>query len=295
MEPFELENAEFGEPLTEVEASQRRAAATSRLCNLPLFSRGAIRLLTIASDDDGAVAEFEEVFRSDPGLAAELLLFANSAQFGFQARISSIGHALSVLGLERARSLASRIAMSFYLRASSRKEVQVVWSHSIATAVLAEHIAAAKGCSKPMLFTAALLHDLGSLGLLLTSQSSYPELIALKLVDVRESARIETVLWGLNHAEAGGILADTWGFPSSLRRCMSEHHGHVNASEDPLLHVVQLACLLASSLGFPEVFASAGAHTQGPTAVLPPELVDRPEFGLARLHELIAAQIAPSN
>jgi HD-like signal output (HDOD) protein len=293
MEEFRLEDPVIRPPLTEAEISRRRAATTSGLCHLPLFNQGAIKLLSIVSDDDQATADFEAVFRSDPGLAAELLLVANSAEFGFQARISSIRHALSVLGLERTRSLAARIAMSFYLRTSSREEVRAVWSHSIASAVLAEHIAAANALPTPGLYTAALLHDIGSLGLLLTSTSQYPELVALKLVDLQEANSIDTMFWGLSHMDAGILLADTWGFPTSLRRCISGHHGHVSASDDPVLNVVQLACRLAGCLGYPEVFLGADEKPEGPTAVLAEALPRRPEFTAERLQELISKQMAP--
>ena len=290
MGQFTMEDSADREPFSENEISQLRVTTTVRLCNLPLFNQGAIKLLTIASADDGAMAEFETVFRSDPGLAAELLLLANSGAFGFRARISSIGRALQFIGLERSRSLASRIAMSFYLRTSSRKEVQAVWSHSIATAVLAEHIGVVTGRPMPILFTAGLLHDVGTLGLFLTSRGQYPELIALKLADVEEASRIETLLWGVSHTEAGAVLADAWGFPASLRRCISDHHGDVSASDDPLLSVVQLACGLASSLGYAEAFVAAG----GRTAVLPPDLARRPELAPELLQDLITTQMALS-
>lgn len=278
------------EPLTEEDIARLRAATTRRLGNLPLFNRSALKLLTIASDDDNAVASFEAVFRSDPGLAAEVLIVANSAEFGYWGRISSIEEALLVLGLDRARSLASRIAMSFYLRASSRKEVQAVWSHSVATAALAEHVASAGARPAPSAFTAGLLHDVGNLGLLLTSQRACPELIALKFVDAPEAAAFETTLWGIGHTEAGAFLADTWGFPESLRRCIADHHGEVGASDDPLLHVVQLACGLATSLGYPEAVAVTG-QADGPVPLLPPDLIRRPDFAPERLHELVAKQL----
>src|ERR1035441_10623183 len=91
MGQFTLEDSADREPFSENEISQLRVTTTVHLCNLPLFNQGAIKLLTIASADDGAMAEVETVFRSDPGLAAERLLLANSAAFGFRARIPRIG------------------------------------------------------------------------------------------------------------------------------------------------------------------------------------------------------------
>ena len=118
------------------------------------------------------------------------------------------------------------------------------------------------------------------------------KLIALKFVDAGEAAACETALWGIGHTEAGAFLADTWGFPESLRRCITDHHGQVSASDDPLLHVVQLACGLATSLGYPEAVAVTGL-SESPTPLLPPDLIRRPDFAPERLHKLIANQLAP--
>ena len=184
--------------------------------------------------------------------------------------------------------------MSFYLRSSSRQELRAVWSHSVATAVLAEHIVAVTAWSSPGFYTAGLVHDVGSPGLLLTSYDRYAGLIALKLVDVEEAARIERALFGVSHAEAGAFLADTWGFPAPLRRCISDHHGNVREADDLLLYVVQLACRLASSLGFPEAFVMPGQRTEDPMEVLPPDLGRPPEVSMQRLQDLIAAHMDPS-
>src|SRR5580698_10487610 len=104
------------ESLDEEDILTRRSRTFDRLSRLPVFSRTALKLLTIATEAESAREDFEAAFRSDPSLAADLLTLANSAEFGFRAKVASIPHAISLLGLERARSLACTIAMSFYLR-----------------------------------------------------------------------------------------------------------------------------------------------------------------------------------
>src|SRR5204862_5311982 len=98
----------------------------------------ALRLLNIASDGNTAVAEFEKVFRSDPSLTTDLLLVANSAAYGPRSPIETIRHAITFLGVERVRTLASTIAFSYQLRGIPQTpSLAAVWTHSIATAVIA--------------------------------------------------------------------------------------------------------------------------------------------------------------
>jgi putative nucleotidyltransferase with HDIG domain len=269
--------------------SRREARSRSEGCAQPT---GAIQLLTVAIDDDGAHEEFEGAFGSDPGLASELLLLANSAEFGFPARISSIGRAITLLGLERIRSLASRIAMSFYLRLSSRADIRAAWAHSLATAVLAEHIVAATQPQVQIYYTAGLLHDIGSLGLLLTSQEQSAELIARQPSDAVAAAALEDALFGLSHTEAGAFLADTWGFPAGLRACICDHHRLEAAPRDMLLETVQTACRLASALGCPEVFVRG--RSESPEDILPAPLRDRRDFSADSLGKLVTACVTPS-
>lgn len=82
-----------------------RVSITGKLSALPPFGPAVQKLLVISLDDDSAVKSFEDIFMSDPGLAAELLVMANSAAFGGRSCVETIGSAVRVLGLEQVRAL----------------------------------------------------------------------------------------------------------------------------------------------------------------------------------------------
>lgn len=243
------------------EIAERQSRTRARLSNLPMFQPTALKLMTVSVESDSAREDFEAAFQSDPALASELLLAANSAEFGLRARVGSIKHALSVLGLERTLSLVTRIAMQKYARLSrGGAELQGVWLHSVATAVLAERIAVAFGFPAPLVYTAALLHDIGRLGCLITDENRYREVSSLEVADTQESAAVEKVVFGYTHCEAGGFLAQTWGFPDDLRACAIDHHSPLPSDITSLLHCVQLACAVSDSLGFGEVRTRNNGH-----------------------------------
>ena len=99
----------------------------------------ALKLLNISSTSESAAKQFEEAFSSDPALSADLLLVANSVEFGLRSRIATIRHAVSFLGLDRVRSLASTVALGYYVRSMPRHPyMNSIWRHSIASAVIAE-------------------------------------------------------------------------------------------------------------------------------------------------------------
>lgn len=262
----------------------RRAQTVVCLSKLPPFHPAALKLLNISSDSHTAMDDFEAVFRGDPALAADLLLVANSPLFGNRARIGSIRHALSQLGLDRVRSLGNTIALSFFVRNQPRTAfVRQIWAHSVATAVIAEILGEMNGIRD--LYTAGLMHDLGRLGLLLSMGPNYEKWVSAEFSDMEDANRLEEARFGMSHCEAGSHVGAQWGFPPLLRNTMVFHHElHEGAQRDPL-YLVQVACRLADTAGFPEVqFAEQPCF---------PELTGKAQKELTpeRIRERVEAQL----
>jgi HD-like signal output (HDOD) protein len=230
-----------------------RSETSGKLCKLPPFRAAAVQILALSSEDDDAIERLENIFGSDPAMATELLAAANSVEFGLRCRISSIRHALSILGVGRTKSLAATIAFSGYLRNQlPREAVRFLWAHGIATAVLAEHLATQAGGSGSLLYTAGLTHDVGRLGLYASSPETYEPLLNLEFRSIDEVNYTERVLLGVTHCVAGGFLTHTWGFPAILSECAQHHHAPPRGAADEI-HIVKKACLLADSMGFSEI------------------------------------------
>lgn len=230
----------------------KRSALVVELSKLPLFPAAALQLLRIPVESDTATAQYEGVFKSDVGLAAELLLVVNSAAFGGRSRIDSIRHAIVFLGLERVKALADTIAFCFYVRKAPRIDyVRQIWSHAVATAILAEKIGGLHGRTNG--YTAGLMHDLGRLVMLKVAGPEYARELSDSFADIESANQLEAVRFGLNHNEAGDEIACQWGFPNNLRRCMAEHHVSSESDTKNELADVRLACRMAEALGYSEL------------------------------------------
>lgn len=238
----------------------------NRLSRLPALRPATIRLLSIPADSDSAIAEFENVFKADPVLAADLLILANSPVFGVRATVNSIRHAIALLGLERIRSLAFAVAVKSYMRTPKwGNALEDVWRHSIATAVIAEALGSASDTEVPLLYTAGLMHDVGRLALYQLSAEKYGQVLKTEFANAQEYLNLEKLLFGCAHDDAGAFLAAAWGFPTALCDCIRFHHWDVAAHAGQLFELVGVACRLADSLGFPE--ACRADRMEGPDAV----------------------------
>jgi HD-like signal output (HDOD) protein len=269
----------------DAEHAARRAQTVICLSKLPPFHPAALKLLNVASESGTAVDDFEEIFKADPALTADLLLVANSPLFGNRASIGSIRHAITHLGLDRVRSLSTTIALSFFVRNQPRTAfVRHIWAHSIATAAIVDVLGNLYRVAD--LYTAGLTHDLGRLGLLLTVGPNYESWASAEAPDILEANRLERAQFGMNHCEAGSLVGHKWGFPVLLRSCMIAHHEPEQGPPGDPLGLVQLACRVAASIGFPEVHQQPEEFPE-----LPEKARKCPDLAPERIRALVEKRI----
>lgn len=280
------ESAARAAELDNEKRAARHAAVFVALSKLPPFHPTALKLMNIAVENESAMTDFEDAFKSDPALTADLLLVANSAEFGLRSRIETIRHALSFLGLERIRSLGCTIAFSFYVRNVPRTPyMRAVWSHSLATAVVAEELGKLHG--NQALYTAGLMHDLGRLALFLSVGTGYADILSDPFEDVQQSLSREKDEFGMTHTDAGPVVCEKWRFPPSLSACTTGHHDAIAGSLKDPQNVIRAACGIADLLGYPEV--RLPTRPPGP---LPEHLRLPPELPAERLCQQIERQLA---
>jgi HD-like signal output (HDOD) protein len=235
----------------------------SRLNRLPAFNDTAVKLLVRPFGDDESISVIETAFRSDPAMASQLLAAANSAAMGLRSHVGTLRHALAVLGINRIRSLVVTIATSSYMRQFPLEVVRPIWSHGIATAVIAEQLAGySDRLSGAALYTAGLTHDLGRLGLLAADRRRYAPYLQDEYQDRDASEQSEWDQFGVIHTVAGGLLTQLWGFPESLCGHCENHHAEsgFDTEEDRIVHT---ACLLADAVGYPELRLRSAPEPEG--------------------------------
>jgi hypothetical protein len=94
------------------------------------------------------------------------------------------------------------------------------------------------------------MHDIGRLGLLVAYPAEYERVIrdaASRCLDLLDFERDE---FGMDHAEAGRLLAERWGLPSGLAQIAGRHHDPCEGTKLNLLSIVHVACRLADALGY---------------------------------------------
>jgi HD-like signal output (HDOD) protein len=213
---------------------------------LPSLPRVAVEIIKLTEDADAAIPALARIVSQDPALVAKVLRTVNSSFYGLSHTISSVEHALVVLGLDGVKTLVLSFSLVAGLKAVTPKGFDhlTYWRRSVYAAVAAKILADEfKQVVAEEAFLAALLMDIGMLALdqvlgakyapIVTRAGSHSALCALEMGSI-----------GVTHADVVRMLAETWKLPPTLAVPMANHHQPTKV-EDPglkdLTDVVWLA------------------------------------------------------
>ncbi len=219
-----------------------RRIAGSVAC-LPTPSATYLELTRAVDDPHASMAAIATIAERDSALSAKVLQLVNSAYFGFASGVTSIQHAVRLLGVEVIRGLALTTHVFWALEAQTGAAViEEQQTHALEVALLARRLAG-PGYLGDAAFTAGMLHDIGTLVLAATAPSETPI--------------------GTNHAHLGAYLLGLWGLPFSIVEAVAFHHEPevIDAEAGDVLAVVFAAdALTHETRGEPTGLEAVVAH-----------------------------------
>jgi putative nucleotidyltransferase with HDIG domain len=223
------------ETLLDSVASVRRvrdpalSAAVAGILALPEAPLMRRELLSLLADDEIDIERLEEGLTRNPAIVAKIMQVANSAYFGMRGSVTAVGEAVSLLGLDTVRGIitAARLFDTLPTRAASGFPLQELWQHSVASAVMVRRVAwhvRASAAVNRAAFTAALLHDVGKLVMLLAHGEPYATLVRRRDPAARPLWLEEERVFAHHHGNAGALLLELWGLPSTIVEAVALHH-----------------------------------------------------------------------
>jgi putative nucleotidyltransferase with HDIG domain len=190
--------------------------------------RATYQLYKALDDPNMNMSELSKIIVTDPILTGKILKIANSAYFGMQQKVYSIGHALMIIGLLNIKTVLCQDGLLRLLKAGNSTEsfmIDSLWEHATLTSVCASHIQSLfDGLDKGALFTLGLLHDIGKFVLNDLTPTNESTMDPLSVSVGEFTIRHEEKVYGVNHAVVGRLLFDQWGFPEQMGRIIESHH-----------------------------------------------------------------------
>ncbi|MHC4885337.1 MAG: HDOD domain-containing protein [Planctomycetota bacterium] len=225
----------------------------SQITDLPTLPSVVARVNELVGSANASAGDINDVISSDIALSAKVLKMVNSSFYGFPRRITSITHAVVILGFNTVRNLVlSAFVFGAFKNSTRSFDHTAFWTHSLGVAVagnqIAQHLNLAQN-QKEDAFMAGLLHDVGKV----VMSAFLPEKMeeVLKWTDENDMLFLdaEGECLTFNHALLGGGLLDQWNLPESIVALVYHHHDlTVEESDEQMVALLHLADILARAL-----------------------------------------------
>ncbi len=191
---------------------------------LPVVSR---KIMEITSDERASFKELVSVVEKDQALAVKILKVANSAFYGLLSKVTSLEHALVVLGTNQVKSVVLGASVYEFFRHDNKGPFDRTrfWEHAIICSQVAEFLGKRFKVGKDdTLFLAGLIHDVGKVIL-----DNYFHEEFLRIVDRVSStgttfSQAELQVLGTTHYQVAAKLLKQWQFPDMVVMQVLYHH-----------------------------------------------------------------------
>ncbi len=198
------------------------------IVNIPTLPQVMARVIPMLSDPKVSAREIARVISQDPSLVARILRIVNSAFYGFPRQITTIDHALVILGFNRLKAAIFTASVLEIFRDGKNAigfNVQGFWEHSIGVGVIARSLARYLRISNvEEHFIFGLLHDIGKLILDYYAKEYYKDVLELKKKEDIPITKAEEEVLGFNHSVVGALIFDRWNLPQDVVEVVGWHH-----------------------------------------------------------------------
>lgn len=222
--------------------------------NLRPIAQIANQIMAIVENPNASLSDVADIIVYDPMTTANILRTCNSAYFGLTRKVESVHEAVALIGLDQIVDL-----VLLKSGAENLKKEQVgygldegdLWRYSVSSALIARDLAERKNLhSKHMVFTAALLKDIGKVILnrfVAEAFEKIQELVQEQDFSFREA---EKKVIGVDHSELGGLVASNWNFSPKMVYIIQNHHlSDKQARTDLETCIVYLSDIICMMMG----------------------------------------------
>lgn len=247
----------------EQKAEKKSKSIKEKIRDLPSLPEVVTRVTELVQDPKSSAAQLGKIISHDSGLTSRVLRMVNSAYYGFPKQISSIQHAITILGFTTIKSLvlSSSIFRIFAPKAgvSGSLDYKKFWKHSLLTAIASRNIYQ-KLFFQPdeHIFSAAILHNIGKIILDQYDHDNYARALseAPSPLFGNEILAAEQKHCDVTHQYIGHYVAETWNLPEMLSDVILYHHSPLESeNQQNLTTVVYLGNILSHLILDYEVFS----------------------------------------
>jgi putative nucleotidyltransferase with HDIG domain len=191
---------------------------------LPVVSQ---KILSTLNDENVSVKKIAALIERDQALAVKILKMANSAFYGTLSKVSSIDHALVILGITEVRAILMAFSVYHFFPATKENGFDRTrfWTHSIICSQVAIYLARFfKVEQTEDLFLSALIHDMGKVVFDQYFHEEFVEILEHVSSFGDSFSKSEKEVLGITHYQVAAKLLKQWNFPEKVVMHVFYHH-----------------------------------------------------------------------
>ena len=216
-------------------------AIVRRLDRLPPLPESIQRINKMIDSKQTTLDAVGHEVAKDQAVSVQVLQLVNSSFYGFSQTVSSIKHAVVLLGLNAIRTLVSSSWVSGMMEGRSRG----FHHHSMASARACYILSRTLGVGEPEEIGAlGLLHDMGKVVMAKYLPEEFEQVcgVAMEKRICFHEAELEVL--GVTHSALGAALLEKWNLPAATVIPIEYHH----YSELPTDHKDETAILMLANI-----------------------------------------------
>ncbi|MCG5052920.1 MAG: GGDEF domain-containing protein [Myxococcales bacterium] len=257
-------------------------AQLSRCTTLPTLPAVAVQVLDLCQKADPEIPQIAKVISNDAALAAKLLKMVNSPLFGLRNEVTTVSHAISMLGLNSVRTMALSFTLAQSMKGGKQAWFNDFWKRSALAASAAREIANIIGMrEREEAFLGGLLQDIGMLAFAQIARKEYDELANAHEGHHDGLAEAEQTTYGCDHSRVGGWLVEKWKLPLAFKLVVEHSHRPAALPEDTKPDVARLVHVVAAAGRVADLFLTDDMQqAMGPARSYTKDLLgmEAPEF-----------------
>lgn len=222
---------------------------------IPTIPIIANKIMGIIGNEDTSFKKLVGLVEKDQALAVKLLKVANSAFYGLLSKVSSLEHALVVLGTKEVKSIVLGFSVHNFFSHNSDGTFDRTqfWKHSIICSQVAKLLGRRfRVRNDETLFLAGLVHDMGKV---VIDQYFHEEFLQIiDLVDTGDISfsKAEKMILGTTHYQVAAKLLKQWQFPKKVIMEVLYHHAPwYDKNYEMSSIIIYLANILTKLSGYP--------------------------------------------
>ncbi len=210
---------------------------------LPSLPSTVIQITNLVNDPDSSMADIAKAISGDPSIALKTLRLVNSAYYALPNKITSVDHALSMLGMKVVKNIVFTASVFDTLQCGE----DALLKHNVACGMAMQYLMDSDLLDKSKFehqdeaFIYGLLHDVGKIIFAQHLSEQIGKVADLCSKNPFTWTQAEKEIIGVTHSEVGARLAENWQLSPTLVATIAGHHDLNECTESG--HVMSAAIM----------------------------------------------------